>query len=176
VTLEHSYGNCGQMFCEGCATPTVVLVFVGIGVSIVAAVQPRRPKAVEPPRWDYGSTRDAECPAQPAPGTETIEVGLCNLVSRPQEFACRRVRFPATVLSDCMHVTLLSDSRCERGILPEVSQRGDRTGEPFLESICAETPSSLDVMKMATFTGRFRLRERNAATIFVLDVESVRGI
>jgi hypothetical protein len=92
------------------------------------------------------------------------------------EFACRRVRFRATVLSDCMHGTLLTDSRCERGILPAVSQRGDRTVEPFLESICAEMPSSLDVMRMATFTGYFRLRERNAATIFALDVESVWGI
>ena len=192
VRLEHSFSDCGQIcFVKAARRAIVVLVFVGIGVSIVvgghvrfwrplaikvAAVQPRPPKVVEPPRWDDGSTRDVECPAQAAPGAEPIEVGLCYVVSRPQEFACRRVRFRATVLSDCMHGTLLTDSRCERGILPEVSQRGDRTVEPFLESICAEMPSSLDVMRMATFTGYFRLRERNTATIFVLDVESVQGI
>jgi hypothetical protein len=141
-----------------------------------AALRPRHPKAVEPPQWGNEAPKDIPCPTRPAPLAEPIEVGLCDIISRPHEFACRRVRFRATVLSDCIHGDLLTDSRCERGVVPEVSQRRDRGVEPFFESICAELPRSLDVMRSATFTGYFRLRERNDATIFVLDVESVRGI
>jgi hypothetical protein len=170
---------------------TVVLVFVGIGVSIVvggyvrfwrpltidaSVLRPRPPKAVEPPRWDDGSPRDNPCPSESAAVAEPIELGLCDIVSRPQDFACRRVRFRATVLSDCMHSTALTDSRCERGIGPVVSLHADHTVESFFEGICAEMPIDLDMTRRATFTGRFRLRERNAATIFVLDVESVRNI
>ena len=170
---------------------TVLLVFVGIGVSVViggyvrfwrpltidaSALQPRPPKAVESPRWDDGSPRDIPCPSKSTALAEPIEIGLCDIVSRPQEFACRRVRFRATVLSDCMHGTLLTDSRCERGIGPEVSPDAGDAVESFFEDICAELPIAIDVTRRATFTGRFRLRERNAATIFVIDVESVRNI
>jgi hypothetical protein len=169
----------------------VVSIFVGIGASIVVggylrfwrpltidatALRPRPPKAVEPQRWDDGSWRDVPCPAQLAPGAAPIEVGLCDIVSRPQEFACRRVRFRATLGTDCIHSTALEDSRCERGIAPAIPLNADREVESFFETACAERPINFDVKRRATFTGYFRLRERNAAIIFVLDVESVRGI
>jgi len=74
---------------------TVVLVFVGIGVSIVivrfwrpltidaCVLQPRAPKAVESPRWGDGSPRDIPHPSESAAVAEPIEVGLCDIVSRP---------------------------------------------------------------------------------------------
>jgi hypothetical protein len=170
---------------------TVVLVLVGIGMSIViggyvrfwrpltidtSVLRPQPPKAAEPPRWDDGSPRDIPCPSESAAAPEPIEAALCDIVSRPQDFVCRRVQFRATVLSDCMHGTALTDSRCERGVAPKVSLHSDHTVESFFEGICTEMPINFDVIRRATFTGRFRLRERNGATIFVLDVESVRGI
>jgi len=75
-----------------------------------------------------------------------------------------------------MHGTALIDSQCERGIGPEVSLHADHAVESFFEGICAEMPIDLDVRRRVTFTGHFRLRERNAETIFILDVESVRNI
>ena len=72
---------------------TVVLVFVGIGVSIVivrfwrpltidaCVLQPRAPKAVESPRWGDGSPRDIPRPSESAAVAEPIEVGLCDIVS-----------------------------------------------------------------------------------------------
>jgi hypothetical protein len=75
-----------------------------------------------------------------------------------------------------MHSTALIDSRCERGIAPEVSSHADHGVERFFEGICADRPINFDVIRRATFTGRFRLRELNTDTIFVLDVESVRSI
>jgi hypothetical protein len=170
---------------------TVVLVVIGIGVSVViggylrfwrsltidaSALKPRPPKAVETPLWDDGSPRDIPCPPESATSAEPIEVGFCDIVSRPRDFACRRVRFRATVLSDCMHSTALIDSRCERGIAPEAALHDDHAVESFFEDICTEMPINFDVIRRATFTGRFRLRERNTATIFVLDVEAVRPI
>jgi len=75
-----------------------------------------------------------------------------------------------------MHGTALIDGRCERGIAPVVVRQADQSVESFFEGVCAEMPINFDVTRRATFTGRFRLRERKAATIFVLDVESVRSI
>ena len=170
---------------------TVAGALVGIGVLVVvggylrfwrpliideAALLPRPPQAVEPPRWDDGSPRDVPCSSNPPPGAEPISVGLCDLVSRPQEFACRRVRFRATLGTDCIHSTALEDSRCERGIAPDISLTTEPRVESFFETACAERSIDFDVKRSATFTGYFRLRERNAATIFILDIESVRGI
>jgi len=170
---------------------TVLLIVVGIAVLVVvggylrfwrpltidaSTLQPRPPKVIEPPPWDDGSPRDVPCLPEPGTNTAPSEVGLCDIVSRPQDFACRRVRFRATVLSDCMHGTALIDSRCERGIAPVVAPQADRAVESFFTGVCAEMPINFDVIRRATFTGRFRLRERKAATIFVLDVESVRSI
>jgi hypothetical protein len=75
-----------------------------------------------------------------------------------------------------MHGTALIDSRCERGLVPEISQHADSAVEFFFGGICAEMLVNVDLPRRATFTGRFRLRQRHDATIFVLDVESVTAI
>lgn len=106
----------------------------------------------------------------------SVRLSIVGIVSRPQEFVCRRVRFRATLGTDCIHSTALEDGRCERGIAPAISLTAEPGVESFFETACAEGPIDFNVKRSATFTGYLRLRERNAAAIFVLDVESVRGI
>ena len=105
-----------------------------------------------------------------------IETALCEVVSHPQEFLCRRIRFRATLLSDCMHGSALIDDRCERGIAPMYVPNADPTVDTFFSGACAGRPINFDVKRTATFTGRFGLRLRDDRTIYTVEIEAVESV
>jgi hypothetical protein len=121
-----------------------------------------------------------DVPCTPTPeqrataASEPIEASVCRVVQHPDEFACKRIRVRATLLTDCMHGSVLTDERCARGIVPSGSP--NTSTDAFFEGACAGPHIDFDSKRRATFTGRLRLRLERGRTIFILEVESVKDI
>jgi hypothetical protein len=114
------------------------------------------------------ASRDDE-PSQP------IETTVCAVVQHPDWFACKRIRFRATLRTDCLeHAALVGDG-CERGILPTGPPNPSPAVDAFFDSACVR-PINFDVRRTARFAGRFRLRLRDQRTICVLEIESLEDV
>lgn len=141
-----------------------------------SALWPRPPRASEPPPLLDGTPYDVPCPSAQERDVWPIETALCEVVSHPQNFLCRRIRFRSTLLNDCMHSNALIDDRCERGIVPMDAPNADPAVGTFFAGACAGRPINFDVKRTATFTGRFRLRLRDDRTIYTVGVEAVESV
>jgi hypothetical protein len=111
---------------------------------------------------------NTEEPAQP------LDTTVCEVVQRPEAFACKRVRLRATLLTDCLEHSALVGSRCERSLLPlgHPSPQVDA----FFSDACAARPFDFETKRTATFTGRFRLRSEDQGTVFALEIERVANV
>jgi hypothetical protein len=137
-------------------------------------LRPRPARASEPPPLLDGTPYDVPCPSAKERDVWPIETALCEVVSHPQRFLCSRIRFRATLLSDCMHGSVLIDDRCERGIVPLDVPKADPAVDTFFSGACAR-PINFDVKRTAMFTGRFRLRLRDDRTIYTVGIEAVES-
>ena len=169
----------------GLAALSAALLAIGAGAFMRFWAPPR----LSPPRTPIRATNksdlsadqgphDIPCTPTPEQGataaSEPIEASVCGVVQHPDEFACKRIRVRATLLTDCMHGSVLTDERCARGLVPYGSS--SPTTDAFFEGACAGPRIDFDSKRRATFTGRFRLRSERGRTIFVLEVESVKDI
>lgn len=132
----------------------------------------RPPRFSAPPIMDTGP-RDMPCPDACEQAPQPVETTLCSVVSRPQEFACRRIRLRADLWTDCLEHSVLVDEACDRGI----HQLGSPNPavDAFFDGACAG-PIKIGVLRAATFTGRFRLRPHDQSTVYTLEVEDVENI
>jgi hypothetical protein len=139
-------------------------------------LRPRPPRFSAAPIMD-DEARDMPCLDARVQALQPIETTLCSVVGRPQEFACKRIRFRATLMTDCMHGSVLVNAGCERGIVPfDSADLTDPAINAFFYAACADSPIELDARRTATFTGRFRLRLRGQRTVYALQIESVSGV
>lgn len=167
----------------GLAALAVALLAIGAAATVRFWAPPKLSlphKVIRPPQpsdlFTDHSPHDVPCPTVPeqAAASEPIETSVCRVVQRPDEFACKRIRFRATYFTDCMHGSVLIDEGCQRGIVPYGST--GPAADAFFEGACAGRPIDFGAKRRATFTGRFRLRSEPPFTVFVLEVESVKKI
>lgn len=118
----------------------------------------------------------------PAPGQapvpEPVETTLCQVVTQPEAFACKRVRFRASVLSDCLHGTILVDNQCERGIALRAAQGVENHEDmgALERALCAPGPTgTIDRERkvVATFAGRFVWQPHLQLGSRALEAESI---
>jgi hypothetical protein len=115
--------------------------------------------------------REAPCPTAQEERSEPINTSLCEVVQHPADFSCKRVRFRASLLTDCMHGAVLISGGCERGIIP--GGPVDATADAFFDSACGPA-IDLKRKRTATFTSRFRLRSGDRGDL--LEIERVERI
>jgi hypothetical protein len=154
----------------------VYLHFWQVSSIDTSGLRARPPRVSEPPQLDDGSPHDVPCPSAQEQDVQPIETTLCDVLSRPQDFACRRIRFRATLLTDCIHGAALIDNRCERGITPIIVPNVNPAVGAFFRSACDGRPINFDVKMAATFTGRFRLRLRDQATVYVVEIQTLGSV
>jgi len=97
----------------------------------------------------------------------------------PHRTASGRVRLQTcpracTLLTDCMHGSVLTDEGCAHGIVPSGSP--NTATDAFFEGACAGPHIDFDSKRRATFTGRLRLRSERGRTTIILEVESAKDI
>jgi hypothetical protein len=105
---------------------------------------------------------------------QPLETTVCEVVQRPEEFACRRVRLRAALLTDCLDHAVLVGSGCKRGLLPLGAP--DPTVDAFFHAACATRPFYSNPKRTATFTGRFRLLSEDRGIVYALEIERIANI
>jgi len=125
---------------------------------------------------DVLSSRPAQFSGQTEQSSKAINVTVCEIVEDALQFVGKRVRFSAKFQSDGIENSVLTDPDCGRGIEPfvpdEVEQHPDI--EAFDRSLDQGMRGTIDKRIVATFTGRFVLRESYSSRLgFVLNIERI---
>jgi hypothetical protein len=152
-------------------------VWLDVSMSLPKAPAPRV-LAVVPLPVDTVDTKEESSPCASDHGSLRfpIRTTVCDVVQHPNKYTCSRIRFRATLLTDCIHGAILESRRCERGIVP-----GNGPSRPavdaFFDDACAGRPIRFDETRTATFTGQLRLRSREShSTACVLDIEDIENV
>ena len=107
--------------------------------------------------------------------SRTINTTICEIVDDPLRFVGKRVRFSARFDSDGIERSVLIDSNCGRGIEPfvldEVEEHSDI--KAFDRALGQGMRATIDKHIVATFTGRFVVRDSDLGLRFVLNIEQV---
>ncbi len=127
---------------------------------------------------DVLSNKPAQLSAQTeqSQASKAISTTVCEIVEDPLRFVGKRVRFSARFDSDGNERSVLTDPSCGRGIEPfvpdEVEQHPDI--EALDRALGQGMPGTIDKRTVATFTGRFVLRDSYSSRLrFVLNIERV---
>jgi len=105
-----------------------------------------------------------------------LETTLCEVVGNSQRFDGRKVRFFAKFQSDGIERSVLTDSKCSRGIIPfvpdEVEMHPDI--QAFDRALEQGARGTMDKRIVATFTGRFvRKTQPPSGFRFILEIERI---
>ena len=107
--------------------------------------------------------------------SKAINTTVCEIVEDPLRFVGKRVRFSARFDSDGIERSVLTDPSCGRGIEPfvpdEVEQHPDI--DAFDRALDQGMRGTIDKRIVATFTGRFVVRDSHSRLRFVLNIERV---
>lgn len=108
-----------------------------------------------------------------------VDTTVCEIVQSTQRFDGKRVRFVADFRSDGIERSVLTDSKCGRGIIPFVPDEVEH--HPDVEAFDRATDTgrlgTRDRRIVATFTGRF-IRNLNRASHprFILEIERIENL
>ena len=107
--------------------------------------------------------------------SEVVNTKVCEIVEDALQFVDKRVRFSARFDSDGIERSVLTDPSCGRGIEPfvpdEVEQHPDI--EALDRALDQGMRGTIDKRIVATFTGRFVVRDSDLGLRFVLHIEQV---
>jgi len=107
--------------------------------------------------------------------SEALNTTVCEVVEDALQFVGRRVRFSARFVSDGLHGSVLTDPGCGRGIEPfvpdEVEEHPDI--EALDRALGQGMRGTIGKRIVATFTGRFLVRDSHSRLRFVLNIERV---
>jgi len=126
---------------------------------------------------DVLSNKPVQFSARPGQtqSSEAIDTTVCEIVEDPLRFVGKRIRFSARFDSDGIERSVLTDPSCGRGIEPfvpdEVEQHPDI--EALDRALDQGMRGTIDKRIVATFTGRFVVRDSDLGLRFVLHIEQV---
>jgi hypothetical protein len=129
---------------------------------------------------DVLSNKPAQLSArtEQTPSSGAINTKVCEIVKDALQFVGKRVRFSARFVSDGIERSVLTDPSCSRGIEPFVP---DKVGQnPDIEALNRTLDQgmrgTIDKRIVATFTGRFVVRDSDSGLRFVLNIERVDNL
>jgi hypothetical protein len=107
--------------------------------------------------------------------SKTVNTTICEIVEDPLRFVGKRVRFSARFESDGIERSVLIDSNCSRGIEPFVPDEVEQDSDikAFDRALGQGMRATIDKHIVATFTGRFVVRDSDLGLRFVLNIEQV---
>jgi hypothetical protein len=124
---------------------------------------------------DVLSSKPAQFSSQAEQSSKAINATVCEVVEDALRFVGKRVRFSAKFQSDGIEHTVLKDPNCSRGIEPlvpdEVEQHPDI--QALDRALGQGMRGTMDKHIVATFTGRFVVRDSHSGLRFVLNIERV---
>jgi hypothetical protein len=106
-----------------------------------------------------------------------ISTTLCNLRKNPGLFACKRVTFHATILTDCLEHSGLLEDGCGAGIDPFESDSPNL--DRLSSKVCELSPSGkidFDRRLSGTFTGVFLWWHSAPSDRFEVRLEDVTDV
>jgi hypothetical protein len=115
-----------------------------------------------------------------AVSTKPINTTLCEIVQNSKRFDGKKVRFIANFKSDGIENSVLTDTKCGRGILPFVPDEVEH--HPDIEAYDRATDTgrlgTMDRRIVAIFTGRFvrKLTPSHARFNFILEIERIEDL
>ncbi|HXX99857.1 MAG TPA: hypothetical protein VEI54_02980 [Candidatus Limnocylindrales bacterium] len=127
---------------------------------------------------DVLSAKPAEFPSETeqTESSHVVNTSVCEIVGDVLRFVGKRVRFSAKFQSDGFEYSVLTDPECGRGIEPFVPDEIDQHPDiqAFDHALDAGIRGTIDKHIVATFTGRFVLRNSDSSRLrFVLNIERV---
>ncbi len=145
-------------------------VWPGVSFKLPKAPVPRVLE-VPPEPVDTGE-RYSPCATDREATRLPITTTVCELVQHPSRFTCRRVRFRATLLTDCFENAVLTARGCEHGIAPS-NAPAPASVDAFFHDACPPRRAAFNERRTASFTGRFRIRAGGSGYRYLLDIERV---
>lgn len=121
------------------------------------------------------SSKPAQFSGQAEQSSKAINATVCEVVEDALPFVGKRVRFFAKFQSDGIEHSVLMDPNCVRSIEPlvpdEVEQHPDI--QALDRALGQGIRGAMDKRIVATFTGRFVVRDSQSGLRFVLNIERV---
>jgi hypothetical protein len=131
-------------------------------------------------RWTFAILVTATVTAACSDPHETpVSATVCSIVAAPASFNGKVVHVRASIQSDGMHSSRLTDASCRGMSIPITWEAADRSERlrALIDTLFskAEHPGTLDKEITASFTGVFRWRksEQPSRSIVLLDVSDV---
>ena len=161
---------------ETAETGTSLNCGIGVYVRVWRVPKLNDPQTGAPGLLVHSGPFDPQCPS-PLQVAEPIETTVCDVVAHRQEFIRGRVRLRATVETDCLEHTALTDARCDGGLLPWGA--GSPDGDALFDAVCG--PSSAGTIdsrakEAATFTGILRPHGHSPKGAIALEIEKVEDV
>jgi hypothetical protein len=113
------------------------------------------------------------------PVPNPIDTTVCEVVGDSQRFDGKKVRFFARFQSDGIERSVLTDSKCARGIIPFVPDEVEnhRDIQAFDRALEQGIRGTRDKHVVATFTGRFvRQAKPSSNPRFILQIERIDNL
>jgi hypothetical protein len=105
---------------------------------------------------------------------------VCEIISNTQKFDGKMVRFPAKFQSDGRHGSVLTESKCGRGIVPFVPDGIEH--HPDIEALDDALDqgmrgTTMDKRIVAAFTGKFIVKkDRSSRPLFTLEISKIENM
>jgi hypothetical protein len=119
------------------------------------------------------------CPIAGGEKTAPLKTTLCEVVREPGRFACKRIAFRATIESDCLEHSSLTDPACERGVIPMEGESASPTVDAVFREACPLMPGKqIDFSRTVTasFVGVFHWRHQAIGDELVVDLENAGDV